>query len=88
MFDTKVALVVRNDLATNESGQPPVAFARSSVRATAGVTLAKGFGPTFLDATGERVFPVEVYDLPVAAAAPTSRPYAPPWWTRRCRSPR
>ncbi|MFW5474261.1 alpha-(1-_3)-arabinofuranosyltransferase domain-containing protein [Knoellia sp. CPCC 206450] len=62
-------LVVRNDLATNESGQPPVAFARSSVRATTGVTLAKGFGPTFLDATGERVFPVEVYDLPVAASA-------------------
>ena len=63
-------LVVRNDLATNESGQPPVAFARSSVRATAGVTLAKGFGPTFLDATGERVFPVEVYNLPTRAATP------------------
>ncbi|GGB67601.1 hypothetical protein N798_14550 [Knoellia flava TL1] len=63
-------LVVRNDLATNESGQPPVTFARSSVRTTAGVTLAKGFGPTFLDATGERVFPVEVYDLPTQASAP------------------
>jgi len=63
-------LVVRNDLATNESGQPPVAFARSSVRATAGVRLAQGFGPTFLDATGERVFPVEVYDLPAKAATP------------------
>lgn len=63
-------LVVRNDLATNESGQPPVAFARSSVRATAGVTLAKGFGPSFVDATGERVFPVEVYDINRPVAAP------------------
>lgn len=63
-------LVVRNDLATNESGQPPVAFARSSVRTTAGVSLVKGFGQTFVDATGERVFPVEVYALPVQAAAP------------------
>lgn len=56
-------LLVRNDLSTGESGQPPVAFARSSVRATAGVTFAKGFGKTFVDATGERVYPVEIYTL-------------------------
>lgn len=63
-------LVVRNDLATNESGQPPVAFARSAVRATPGVSLAKGFGPSFVDATGERVFPVEIYDLDARPAGP------------------
>lgn len=63
-------LVVRNDLATNESGQPPVALARSSVRSTAGVSLAKGFGQTFVDASGERVFPVEIYALSGKASAP------------------
>ncbi|KGN32692.1 hypothetical protein N802_17195 [Knoellia sinensis KCTC 19936] len=57
-------LVVRNDLATHESGQPPVALARSSVRSTPGVQFARGFGQTFLDAAGERVFPVEIYALP------------------------
>ncbi|HET7763247.1 MAG TPA: alpha-(1-_3)-arabinofuranosyltransferase family protein [Phycicoccus sp.] len=56
-------LVLRNDLDARVSGQPPVALARSAIRSTAGVTLAKGFGPTRLDASGERVFPVEVYDL-------------------------
>ena len=63
-------IVVRNDLSTSESGQPPVALARSSVRATEGVTLARGFGPSFVDATGERVFPVEIYDLGARAARP------------------
>lgn len=61
-------LVVRNDLATTESGQPPVAFARSAVRATEGVALVQGFGQNFVDVTGERVFPVEVYSLPGRAA--------------------
>ena len=63
-------LVVRNDLATAESGQPPVALARSSVRSTDGVTFAKGFGQTFIDASGERVFPVEVYALAGRASTP------------------
>lgn len=56
-------LVVRNDLDTQQSGQPPVAFARSSVRATPGVRFTRGFGQSFIDSAGERVFPVEVYDL-------------------------
>jgi arabinofuranan 3-O-arabinosyltransferase len=56
-------LVLRNDLDAAATGQPPVALARSAVRTSAGVSLARGFGPTRLDATGDRVFPVEVYDL-------------------------
>lgn len=63
-------LVVRNDLAPEESGQPPVAFARSSVRSTPGVDFRQGFGQTFIDASGERVFPVEIYDLGGATSSP------------------
>lgn len=63
-------LVVRNDLDVGQSGQPPVALARSAVRSTEGVSLATGFGPSFLDASGARVRPVEIYALPGDAAAP------------------
>ncbi len=56
-------LVVRNDLAPQEGGQPPVALARSAIRSTPDVTFTKGFGLTLLDAAGERVYPVEVYSL-------------------------
>ncbi len=68
-------LVLRNDLDATVAGQPPVALARSAVRTSEGVALAKGFGKTRLDASGERVFPVEVYDVgsaaPVAVTQPT-----------------
>ena len=56
-------LVLRNDLDTASAGQPSVAYARSAIRSTPGIELARGFGLTRLDASGERVFPVEVYDL-------------------------
>ena len=56
-------VVLRNDLATTASGQPPVPLARSALRATPGMTLARGFGVPFVDASGVRVHPVEVYRL-------------------------
>ncbi len=69
-------LVLRNDLDTASAGQPSVTYARSAIRSTPGVSLARGFGPTRLDASGERVFPVEVYDVgrsaPLAVTQPVS----------------
>ncbi|KRE41314.1 alpha-(1-_3)-arabinofuranosyltransferase domain-containing protein [Knoellia sp. Soil729] len=56
-------LVVRNDLAAWEAGQPPVAIGRSAVVNTAGASFVKGFGKTWVDSSGERVFPLEVYAL-------------------------
>lgn len=67
-------LVLRNDLDPQVSGQPSPAYARSSVRSTTGVTFAQGFGSTRLDAGGERVFPVEVYDLGEAAPLAVTQP--------------
>jgi arabinofuranan 3-O-arabinosyltransferase len=61
-------LVLRNDLDAASVGQPPVALARSAIRASSGVQFAAGFGTSFLDAGGVRVQPVEVYDLGQAAA--------------------
>ncbi|MEO6019236.1 MAG: alpha-(1-_3)-arabinofuranosyltransferase family protein [Knoellia sp.] len=55
-------LVLRNDLAS-EAGQPPVALARSAVLNTPDISFTKGFGKTWLDGTGERVYPIEVYTL-------------------------
>ena len=61
-------LVLRNDLNATDAGQPPVALARSALLNTPDVTFTKGFGKTWLDATGVRVYPIEVYTLvgPVA----------------------
>ena len=56
-------LVLRNDLAANEAGQPPVALARSALLNTGDVAFTRGFGKTWLDPTGDRVFPVEVFAL-------------------------
>ncbi|WP_404382447.1 alpha-(1-_3)-arabinofuranosyltransferase [Knoellia locipacati] len=56
-------LVVRNDLSVDDSGQPPVAFARSSVQQSPDTRFVKGFGPSQLNLVGDRVFPVEVYEL-------------------------
>ncbi|WP_156969664.1 alpha-(1-_3)-arabinofuranosyltransferase domain-containing protein [Knoellia subterranea] len=56
-------LVLRNDLSTGASGQPPVALARSALLNSPGITLTKGFGSTWVDAANERVFPLEVYSL-------------------------
>jgi arabinofuranan 3-O-arabinosyltransferase len=67
-------LVVRNDLDAAVSGQPPVALARSAVRSSEGVELAQGFGRFQLDASGERVQPVEVYDLGEAAPLAVVQP--------------
>lgn len=69
-------LVLRNDLDTATAGQPPVAYARSAIRSTPGIDLARGFGLTRLDASGERVFPVEVYDLGAAAPLAVTQPVA------------
>ncbi len=69
-------LVLRNDLDTTSAGQPSVAYARSAIRSTPGIDLAKGFGLTRLDASGERVFPVEVYDLGPAAPLAVTEPVA------------
>lgn len=63
-------LIVRNDLSSTESGQPPVALARSAVRATTGVQFTRGFGRPFEDITGEYVSPLEVYEIEGAVAAP------------------
>ncbi|WP_353953651.1 alpha-(1-_3)-arabinofuranosyltransferase family protein [Knoellia sp. S7-12] len=56
-------LVLRNDLVPSESGQPPVALARSALLNTPDVTFNRGFGQTRLDAVGTRVHPVEVFTL-------------------------
>lgn len=69
-------LVLRNDLDTAAAGQPSVTYARSSLRGTPGVSFARGFGPTRLDLSGERVFPVEVYDLGSAAPLLATQPVA------------
>ncbi|MDT0215261.1 alpha-(1-_3)-arabinofuranosyltransferase family protein [Rothia sp. ARF10] len=55
-------LVLRNDLGS-EAGQPPVALTRSALLNTPDVSFVRGFGKTWLDAAGERVFPIEVYAL-------------------------
>lgn len=54
-------LVLRNDLAVDQAGQPPVALSRSALVNTPDVEFVKGFGKTVRDGSGERVFPVEVY---------------------------
>ncbi|MFC7488915.1 alpha-(1-_3)-arabinofuranosyltransferase domain-containing protein [Knoellia sp. CPCC 206453] len=61
-------LVLRNDLNASDAGQPPVALARSALLNTPDISFTRGFGQSWLDATGERVFPIEVYSLggPVA----------------------
>lgn len=56
-------LVLRNDLVPGESGQPPVALARSALLNTPDVKFTRGFGQTSVDAAGDRVYPVEVYSL-------------------------
>lgn len=56
-------LVLRNDLNASDAGQPPVALARSALLNTPDVTFTKGFGKTWEDATGARVYPIEVYTL-------------------------
>ena len=69
-------LVLRNDLDTASAGQPSVTYARSAIRSTPEVELARGFGTTRIDASGERVFPVEIYDLgpaePMAVTVPVT----------------
>jgi arabinofuranan 3-O-arabinosyltransferase len=67
-------LVLRNDLDATGAGQPSVTYARSAVRSTPAVTFAKGFGATRTDASGERAFPVEVYDLGAAAPLAVTQP--------------
>lgn len=69
-------LVLRNDLDTASAGQPSVTYARSAIRSTATVRLARGFGTTRIDASGERVFPVEVYDLGAASDLAVTQPVA------------
>jgi arabinofuranan 3-O-arabinosyltransferase len=69
-------LVLRNDLDTASAGQPSVTYARSAIRSTPRISLAKGFGLTRIDASGERVFPVEVYDLGTAAPLAVTQPVA------------
>ncbi len=67
-------LVLRNDLDTAAAGQPSVTYARSAIRSTPGVELARGFGTTRIDASGERVFPVEIYDIGPAASMAVTAP--------------
>ena len=56
-------VVLRNDLAAGEAGQPPVALARSAIRNTPDAAFARGFGKSSLDMTRNRVYPIEVYAL-------------------------
>ncbi len=67
-------LVLRNDLDAAVAGQPPVPIARSAVRTSEDVRFVHGFGSTRLDASGDRVFPVEVYDLGEAAPLAVVQP--------------
>ena len=66
--------------ATTSTRHPPGSrrstFARSAIRSTPRVALAKGFGLTRIDASGERVFPVEVYDIGAAAPLAVTQPVA------------
>jgi arabinofuranan 3-O-arabinosyltransferase len=63
-------LVQRNDLDTASTGALPTAVSRQALRRTQALRLAAGFGPTLVDAYGDRVRQVEVYELspPVAEA--------------------
>jgi arabinofuranan 3-O-arabinosyltransferase len=56
-------LVVRNDLSIEDSGQPPVAFARSAIQQSPDTRFLKGFGPSQLNLVGDRVFQLEVFEL-------------------------
>ncbi|KGN42884.1 alpha-(1-_3)-arabinofuranosyltransferase domain-containing protein [Knoellia aerolata] len=56
-------LVVRNDLSISDSGQPPVAFARSAIQQSPDARFVRGFGPSQLNLAGERVFQLEVFEL-------------------------
>jgi len=63
-------LIVRNDLATDQAGQPPVVLARAAVRNSEGVRFVKGFGGTIVDLSGEGIHPVEIYELPGRVSTP------------------
>lgn len=65
-------LLVRNDLDSTRSGQPPTDLARSAVRASAGVEFVRGFGHPVDSVVGDRVHPVEIYRLDGAVAPPAS----------------
>ncbi|MFW5471560.1 alpha-(1-_3)-arabinofuranosyltransferase domain-containing protein [Knoellia sp. CPCC 206435] len=56
-------LLVRNDLSIDDSGQPPVAFARSAIQQSPDTRFVRGFGPSQLNLVGDRVFQLEVFEL-------------------------
>lgn len=56
-------LIVRNDLSIDDSGQPPVAFARSAVQQSPDTRFVRGFGPSQLNLVGDRVFQLEIFEL-------------------------
>ncbi|SDP01909.1 arabinofuranan 3-O-arabinosyltransferase [Pedococcus dokdonensis] len=63
-------VVLRNDLDTRSTGGVPVSVARSSIARTTGLTRVAAFGDTFVDGSGNRIRPVEVYAIPGTATAP------------------
>ncbi len=64
-------VVLRNDLDTSSTGGVPVSVARSAISRTPALRQVAAFGDTFVDGTGERIRPVEVYaiDGPTTPAA-------------------
>jgi arabinofuranan 3-O-arabinosyltransferase len=64
-------LVLRNDLDTSSTGGVPVALARSAISRTPALREVAAFGNTFVDGTGARIRPVEVYAV-VGSAAPAA----------------
>jgi arabinofuranan 3-O-arabinosyltransferase len=71
-------VVLRNDLDTSSTGGVPVSVARSAISRTPALRPVAAFGNTFVDGTGERIRPVEVYAIdgstpPAAELTPLSQ---------------
>lgn len=70
-------VVLRNDLDTSSTGGVPVSVARSAITRTPALKQVAAFGNTFVDGTGTRLRPVEVYAIegstaPAAELTPLS----------------
>ncbi|GAA2162868.1 alpha-(1-_3)-arabinofuranosyltransferase [Pedococcus bigeumensis] len=65
-------VVLRNDLDTSSTGGVPVSVARSAISRTPTLKEVAAFGDTFVDGTGGRLRPVEVYAIAGSPAPPAA----------------
>ncbi|WP_162259392.1 alpha-(1-_3)-arabinofuranosyltransferase family protein [Phycicoccus sp. Soil803] len=61
-------VVLRNDLDTSSTGGVPVSVARSAIARTPALTQVAAFGNTYVDGTGQRLRPVEIYAIEGSSA--------------------